>query len=397
MTPSQLRHDVERYLVDPRERHDPYALYERLRQEEALRTRSGAVMFSRYADVRRVLTNDAFSVALTGIGVASADDLRTHMLSFTDPPDHIRLRRIVAPHFAPPCVEAHRHVIADIVRAMVPVAESAEFDVVSGLAHELPVDVTCAVLGLPSEEQPRIRAWTDALARQVHSLPSSRASGYSGWEVRQSGFAAYIVLLMSLTTVRTGPLGALQEAVTRQEIDAVQLVAYVMLLLVSGRETVTNAVSTAVLSLLRHPEQLQLLRSDPNLVPAAVEECIRYESPVHLVTRIVRNDVNVDGVAMERGQVALALIGAANRDETIIPDAGRFDITRPAVPHLGFGAGVHYCLGTALARVECQAVVAELFTTNRRISAPSDLSAPSWRDSLPFRGLAELNVQLSRS
>lgn len=398
MTSTELLGDIERYLVDAAARQDPYPLYERLRATAgAVRTRSNTVIFSRYHDVHTILTSNAFGVDLQGGAAgpieASPDDYRYLMMSFFDPPDHTRLRLIVTRHFTPSAMKQHRSSVVQTVRSMLPPADEPDFDLVAGFAHELPINVTCTMLGIPQTEVGNVRYWTECLSRHLETMGRPRDPRTVA---AQRTFAAYATGLVAGSEVVPGPLRSLRQAFAAGQLDAAQLAAYVMLLLVSGRETVTNTVGTAVLTLMRHPEQAMMLREHPQRIRDALEECVRYESPVHVVARFTRQATTVGDTELARGDLVLALIGAANRDEERFSNASQLDIGRDTRGHLGFGAGPHYCLGAALARMEGEIVLGELFGGARRITPRCDLRTSTWRDSLPFRGPAELRVGLSR-
>jgi cytochrome P450 len=265
-------------------------------------------------------------------------------------------------------------------------------DVIRDLAYPVPVIVIAEMLGIPTKEREQFKRWSDDAVRALS------ASSLNDFILARDAFRALRAYFEGVAEERRREpredlLSALlvaEEAGDKLSMDEVFSIC--ILLLVAGNETTTNLIGNGVFALLQHPDQLELLRRDPGLIESAVEEMLRYESPVQATSRFVLERVELDGHVIESGQQAIVLIGAANRDPEQFADPDRLDITRQDNRHLAFGQGIHYCLGAPLARLESQ--VALLALTER---FPKMRLAPErhqWRDNLILRGLERLPITL---
>lgn len=397
-------------MRDPAFREDPYPLLRALRERGRVeRDVVGVFLLGHHADVNAGLRDNALSrepwrspawgAVRPFVADSALERTTTQWMLFNDPPKHTRLRRLVNGAFKPPVIEALRGriaAVADELLAALPAAGSGQtFDLMSGLAQPLPVRVICDVLGLPASDFAQTKAWSDALALIVEPVM------HKAWRVAAASAADELVayLRAQVATSRAAPrddlLGALVRA--HDEGDAAsglsddELLGNLVLLFVAGHETTTNLLGNGMLCLLRHPEELARLRADPAaLLPRACAEMLRYEGPVNMVARHTVQPYAVGDTVVPPGQVLFFMLGAANRDPAVFADPDRFDIERTPNPHLGFGAGIHYCVGAPLARLEAEIAFDRLLARYPRLE-PAD-AAPRWRPLINLRGLERLDL-----
>jgi cytochrome P450 len=314
---------------------------------------------------------------------------------FRDPPHHTRLRGAVSRLFTPRAVEALRprvwaHVDALLDRA----AAAGRMDVIADLAEPLPRAVMGELLGIPEASWPACAAWSAAVARSLDALPVP-----GDWPLVAEGEAARRALgahVRELVAARRADprcdlASTLVEAADRDGLltDS-ELVATIVLLLVAGTETTVSLIATTAYALLAHPDELRRLGEAPWLMPAAVEEALRWESPVQRTWRIARTDVALGPHAIPQGALVVLLLGAANRDPARFVEPDRYDIRRRDQGHVAFGAGIHACLGASLARLEAQAAVGALVRRLPGLRLETD--RPAWRSTATLRSLAALPV-----
>ena len=384
--------DPDRLHLDP--------LYAQLRrQEPVVRVRlpfgEEAWLATRYQDVKVVLGDPRFSRAAS----AGHDEPRTSpqpigggILSM-DPPDHSRLRRLVAKAFTARRVEQLRPATSTIAGELIDAMRAAgpPADLVEHFSTPLPVQVICRLLGVPASDQQLFRTWTEAIVSTT-SLSAETVVAYLG------SLHAYMAGLIAQR--RDEPtddlIGALVQArdedndrLTEQEM--VELAAG---LLAAGHETTVTQISNFVYVLLTHPEQLAALRARPELVPAAVEELLRYVplGAAAAFARYATEDLELGGVHIRAGDPVIAAMHSANRDATVFDEPDRFDIARGAGPHVGFGHGVHHCLGAQLARMELQVALGTLLDRLPGLALAVDDKELEWKSGQLVRGLRGLPV-----
>ncbi|MFL6129572.1 MAG: cytochrome P450 [Mycobacteriales bacterium] len=322
--------------------------------------------------------------------------LHVHSMLENEPPVHTRLRRLVAAGFGRGQVERLRPRIAAVA------AELAEgladhfpgtVDLLPAYAEPLPVAVIAALLGVPDADRGLLRPWSNAIVKMYEYgvTPAQRATA-------ETAAAEYVAYVRSLVAYRRRSPGAdlLSGLIGIRDADGSrlsedELVATAVLLQMAGHEASVNVVGNGVLALLRHPDQLARLRAEPGLLETAVEELIRYDSPLQLFERTAKRDTEVGGVTVRAGQKIAALLGAANRDPAVFADPDRLDVRRSVNPHLGFGAGIHYCLGAPLARVELQVSLATLLARCPHLALAGE---PVRRPEFVLRGLSSLPVSV---
>ncbi len=393
--------------LDPAFRVDPYPFYARLRQEAPVhQTPLGSWAISRYADCAAVLKDQRWSSDLRNVdayrmaveqGLIDPDQEilnRTPPFLVRDPPDHTRLRGLVSKAFTPKVVEGQRPHIQQLVDSLIDLAaERGSLEVIEELAYPLPVTVICELLGVPPEDHETFKEWSRELSRGLD--PAAFLDPDKVDRRRQAGnaFADYFRALIEERRTRPGDdlLSALIAAEESGErLTGEELVATCIFLLAAGHETTVNLIGNGTLALLRHPDQLELLRDDPSLARSAVEELLRYDAPVQMAIRTTVQDMEIGGATVRRGQQVALLLGSANRDPDQFPDPDRLDLTRADNHHLAFGFGLHFCLGAPLARVEGEIAFATLVRRLHGLELRTE--ALEYKENIVLRGLAALPV-----
>lgn len=381
---------------------DPYPFYHRLRREDPVhQSPMGFWVLTRYEDVVTVLRDprfgrEGFEQLFTAVYGEETDPGRLpRSMLVRDPPDHTRLRALVNKAFTPRVVEGMRRHIREIVDHLLDRVEAARaMDVIADLAYPLPVTVICEMLGVPTEDQEPIKRWSSDVARSLDALgmPADLEIVERGRAGRRA-LGEYFRRLLPERRKRPGP-DLLTSLIAAEEqgdrLTEGELLAMCVLLFIAGHETTVNLIGNGLLALLRHPGELERLRTDPALIPGAVEELLRYDGPVQRTARITQAEVEVDGRQIDKGAMVVAVIGAANRDPAHFPDPDRLDVARRDNRHLAFGFGIHFCLGAPLARVEGQLAIGSVLRRLPGLRLATD--APEWRESSTLRGLKRLPV-----
>jgi len=276
------------------------------------------------------------------------------------------LRSLVMRAFTPRLVAGLEPRIRDLSRRLLDaIAPREPFDLAAALSVPLPLMVIAEMIGIPAEDWPRFRRWSDViLMLSLTGFGSGEAAkANSDYFAMTAEMQAYLPELVAQR--RAAPAGDLLTRLVQAEVEGERLsgeeiLAFVQLLLVAGNETTTNLLNNAMLCLLENPDQFAQLRAAPELLPSAIEEVLRYRSPLQFMYRATRRDVAMHGRTIPAGKLVLAVIGSANRDARVFRDPDRFDITRDPNPHIAFGHGIHFCLGAALSRLEARIALAEL-------------------------------------
>jgi hypothetical protein len=387
---------------DPRFLADPYPHYRRLRERRPVwRSPIGFWVLTRHAEVAAVLRDPRFGHDFDGTPRERAAMLaepifRSLGLSMLvrDPPDHTRLRGLVAKAFTARRIETLRPRIAALVEELLDrVAPLGRMDVIADFARLLPVLVICDLLGIPEEDRPRFLTNYRFSARALDPMPMSRGELDQANAItlrNRSYFEAIFErrrnhdgddLITALLHVRDEHDGRLSHD---------ELAANIGLLFMAGHETTTHLIGNGLRALHRHPEQWGRLKANPALAANAVEELLRFDSSVQLTTRKAFEDVTLpEGTRIRPGEVVLCLLGAANRDPAVYADPDRLDIERPGVRPLSFGGGIHHCLGAQLARIEGEIAFRRLAKRLPGLVL-EDIEHPSWRPTITLRGLTQL-------
>jgi cytochrome P450 len=316
-----------------------------------------------------------------------------------EPPDHTRLRRLISTAFARGHVERLRPWVQDLARELVDgllerSAGREAVDVLSGMAEQLPVDVIAELLGVPDADRPLLRPWSNAIVKMYEYGRTTEVE-----DAAERAAAEFVAYLRALAAERRRAPGEdlLSHLVSVRDAEGDrltedELVTTCILLLNAGHEATVNVSGNGLLALLEHPDQLQRLRDDPALLPTAIEELMRFDSPLQLFERTATEDVGIGGVTVRRGQKIAALLGSANHDPAVFEAPEALDVGRTPNPHISFGAGVHFCIGAPLARVELQASFGALLERTSRM----ELARPApRRPEFVIRGLRELPVVLT--
>ena len=353
--------------LSARTTRDPYPAYAALRARAPVhRSRLlRAWVFTRHADVDAILrdhrrfANDPRKGTLSSRQLAMLPPPHDYTLLFLDPPDHTRLRALVSKTFTPRVLSAYESRIRGIVEALMEdIDDPAAFDLMRAVAWPLPTIVMAEMLGVPSEDRARFGVWARRRARLLEPTigPRERKAG----DEALRSFDAYFRPVIEER--RTVPGDDIVSRLVRAQNEGAQLseretLNMLRLLLGAGTETTANLIGNGVLALLRNPDQLQRLREDPGLIPTAIEELLRFDSPVQADFRRVLVDCEVNGIPVRRRDNIVLLIGAANRDPDVFENPDRLDVGRRQGPHLSFGRGIHHCLGAPLARMQGRVVL----------------------------------------
>lgn len=317
----------------------------------------------------------------------------SRQMLYSDAPDHSRLRALISRAFTPRAVATLRARIVEAVdRIITPAARTGRMDIVADLARPLPLTIICDLLDVPQQDRSALASWSEPIAEAIGNSRLD-ADGNRAASQSMAHMLAYLRELLTRHDTPPAPhtLRALLSAqVENTDQDFEELLANCALLLIAGHETTTHFIGNATLALLRHPHAADELRRRPDLMPAAVEELLRYDAPVQLMLRRARQDLDLADRTIAEGQTVLLVCGAANRDPAVFPDPHVLDFERPGGRHMAFGHGPHFCLGAGLARLEGAIALEALLT--RLPGLRLDSTAPQWQRSLNFRGLTSLNV-----
>ena len=392
------------HLLEPEVLADPYPLFHRLRTEDPVHWDPflHAWVATRYKDVVTVLHHYSAERTptpeqLAAMGLASLNPIAEIMVKqmlFLDPPTHTRLRSLASQAFTPQRVEVLRAHIREITdRLLDKVLDKGCMDVIADLAEPLPCIVTAEMLGVPVDDFQQLKAWSQDFAEMLGNFQHNPEHAP---RILKSVLEMADYFRSAMREQRLHPHDGLVGSLMNAEIQGDRLseeevVANCIVTMVGGQETTTNLIGNGVLALLRNPDQLEKLRSDLSLIPSAVEELLRYESPSQHTARLAPEDTILGGRRIRKRQAVIAVMAAGNRDPERFPDPDRLDITRADNRHLAFGWAAHFCFGAALARIEGQ-VAFELML--RRLPNWALESGPLvWRSNLGLRGLKKLPLR----
>jgi cytochrome P450 len=396
-------------LFDPTFKENPYPTYAELRSSAPvyraeLPDGRALWLITRYEDVLAVLKDGRFvkdwRKALTPEQLAQVPPIPpvleplSHNMLDTDPPDHERLRSLVSKAFTPRLIERMRPRVQAIADSLLDaVQDRGEMDLIDDYAFPLPITVIAELLGVPAEDRNRFREWSNA------AVSGNTTQEYLE-EILIPHMTAFNDYLLALfEEKRKNPRDDLVSALVQAEeagdkLSEDELLGMVFLLLVAGHETTVNLIGNGVLALLQHPEQLQKLKDDPSLIKPAVEELLRYDGPVETSTeRFAREDVDLGGTVIPRGEMVLVVLAAADHDPERFADPEDLDITRTDNKHLAFGKGIHHCLGAPLARMEGQIAISTLLDRMPNLRLKDSPESLSWRPGMVIRGLRALPVE----
>jgi cytochrome P450 len=368
-------------------RRDPFPVYEILRNTSPLyhEPQTGLWMVFDYEGVKRALTDHQTFSSRHGVD----------WIVFTDPPRHTKLRALISRAFTPRSVVNLEPRIRELSRGLLDgLIERGEMDFVADVATPLPIMVIAQMLGIPLEDLPRFRHWNDVILKLSYTIGRKD-------QVAAQATSAYLETTEQMSDYlrqrRSEPKDDLLTRLAQAEVNGERLTHEEILgffqgLLLAGSETTTHLLTNAILCFIENPEQLQRVLENRELLPSAIEEVLRYRSPLQWMYRIVRSDVQMHGQTIPAGKMVLPIIGSANRDPAVFADPDRFDVSRTPNPHIAFGNGIHFCMGAPLARLEARIALGDLLDRARNFRLASD---EPWvpREGLHVHGPAKLAIR----
>jgi cytochrome P450 len=393
------------HLLDPAVLADPYPLYAQLRESAPVHWDPylHAWVVMRYADVVQVFqqflagrTPTPDKLAELGLGqLTPIARVMVRQMLFLDPPAHGRVRGIAAVAFTARRVQHLRDRIQEVVDDLIDgVAAKGRMDVMADIANPMPSMVTAELLGVPLEDHEQLKDWSQTFAEMLGNFqhnPGRSARVLAAVEEMTAYFRSAVRKQSSSPT--EGLVHALATAtVDGDRLDEEEVIANIIVTMVGGLETTTNLIGNGVLTLLKQPAALEQLRSDPALMPSAVEELLRYESPSQHTARLAPADVMLGGQLIKERQAVIAVMGAANRDPERFPDPDRLDLTRTDNRHVAFAWAAHFCFGAPLARLEGQIAFETLLRRLPDLQLAAPVEGIQWRPNLGLRGVVELPV-----
>jgi cytochrome P450 len=391
---------------------DPHSYFDRLRNHDPIywNARHRAWVLTRYDDVTRelrsqTLTAERITPFAAAVGrAAQSDDVDTtfkilqEWLVFRDPPEHTRLRRLVARAFTPKVVRDRVPEIAATIRELVADLRSAPTaDLIHDFAYPLPAVVIAQMLGVPPQDRDLFKHWSDKITALVFGA-YDQADRFESASRGMIELRDYLIGLIDQysTDPEDNLISVLLEHEDDDALSREELVATCTLLLFGGHETTTNLIGNAMLALLTHRDQFDLLRQTPELIGSATEESLRFDGPARATVRLVKEAHEIEGRQLTPGQRVFLVNLAANRDPAAFAEPHRFDITRNPTNHVGFGVGIHYCLGAPLARLEGQLAITALVEAFPDMQLSVEPDSLDWHATMLSRGLVQLPVALQR-
>lgn len=391
-------------LTEPDIMASPYGLYRELREADPVYWDPflHAWIVTRYADIVTVLTRLSADRTLTperldGMGLTALKpiiEVMSRQMLFRDPPAHTRLRSLCAAAFTPARVAVLRGHIQEIADALIDAfISNGCADIVADLAAPMPAIVTAEMLGVPVSDHEKLKQWSIDFAEIL--------GNFQHYPDRVARVAASVrdmteYFRAAIDEQRIHPRDGLVGSLVRAEVDGARLtdeeiIANSILTMIGGQETSTNLISSGLLTLLRHPEQMRILLDDPALIPSAVEELLRFESPIQHTARVAQEDFSLGGKLIRRGQSVVAVLAAGNRDPERFPNPDLLDVKRGDKGHLAFGWAAHFCFGAPLARIEGQIAFGAILRRLENLELASEDFV--WRENFGLRGLSGLPVR----
>jgi cytochrome P450 len=393
--------------ADPAFRANPYPFYDRLRAEApAYQVPGGSLVVTRYADVVSTLRSNEVSRDVEANATFDSSDpiaVRRRQrrrggaktILNLDPPDHTRLRRLVSKAFTPTAIERLRPRIEQMVDdALDTAAERGSIELIADLAFPVPFEVISELLDMPTERADEISVWSQALTAGLE--PAATMDELDQAEAAVMQLIPYLVEIIEQRRAAPGDdllSGLLAVEDAGDTLSPAELISFVVLLYVAGHETTVNLIGNGTLALLRHPDQLARWRNDPSLDANAIDELLRFDGPVQHTVRVAMKPITFAGasgepVIAEPGSTILTALGAANRDPEMFAEPHGLRLDRPnASKHVAFSAGIHYCLGASLAKLEAAMAIGRLI---RRFDTIELAGEPHWRDRITIRGVDHL-------
>jgi cytochrome P450 len=362
-------------------------------------------IITRYADAHTILRDQSYEKGLSRMGqvnllvnlIPPASELRkstSQWMLTQNPPDHTRLRSLLNKAFTPAMVQQMRPDIQEIADRLVEsVRGKGQMELVSEYAFVLPVTVIAAMLGVPAEDRDKFHKWSHALTEMLEPRMTLDLGRINRANEANKELIEYLRPLVQKRRMnpRNDLISALVEAEDKgSKLTEEELLANCVLLLVAGHETTVNLIGNGVLALLRNPDQRELLKGEPELIQSAVEEFLRYESPIQLVRRVAAEDMELGGQKIAKDDMLVVLLGACNRDPEVFPNPDKLDIRRSPNKHIAFSEGIHFCLGASLARLEGQIAISTLFKELPNIRLATEKL--EFKHPFALRGLKQMPV-----
>jgi cytochrome P450 len=390
-------------LLDPAVHADPFPFYRRLREEAPVMWDPfmHTWVVTRYEDVHFVLkefsadrTPDPKKMEALGLpSLGPVADLMARQMLFLDAPDHTRLRKLCMSAFTPRRVDAMEDKVREIAHDLIDQAvQGGECELIADFAEPFPTIVTAGLLGVPLEDHRQLKAWSATFAEMLgnfqHNPDRVRdvlkcvadMTGYFRDAVREQERNPHDGLIRSL----------MDAEVDGQRLSEDEVIANTIVTMVGGQETTTNLIGNGILTLTRQPDKMAQLRAHPEIIESAVEELLRYETPSQHTARIVKQDTEIGGKLMKKGEAVMAVMAAGNRDPERFPNPDELDLTRTDNRHLAFGWAAHFCFGAALARMEARISYLALLARMEDIRVAVPESTLEWRTNSGLRGLSAL-------
>ncbi|MEC3885569.1 cytochrome P450 [Halobacillus sp. HZG1] len=382
-----------------------YSFYEELRESQPIFPMNNdgtnhSWMITKYDHVKELLKSPSFIKDQSKLFSSSTQDtgendfnIFQNMMLDVDPPDHTRLRKLVQPYFNPKTIKQLepriREIADDLLNQMK--QKDTTVDLIDDYAFPLPIIVISEMLGVPAEDRDKFRQWSNTIVSASNEMDPD-------FMVDVEAFTTYLTELFEQR--KAEPQDDLVSHLIQTEEDGEQLTrnelySMIVLLIIAGHETTVNLIGNTMFALFEHSDQLEKVKADPSLIPGAIEEGLRYYSPVDFSTaRWADDDIDFHGQPIRRGDFVIASISSANRDEEKFEHASHFDVTRERNAHVAFGFGIHFCLGAPLARLEGKIALEKLLTTFPDIDLKRNGTQPEWRSVFLLRGLDSLPVSI---
>jgi hypothetical protein len=391
---------------------NPYPVFDQLRSNDPIfwSAENSYWILTRYADIVSLIQSDQLSSnRIVAHAARMPNEAKQHFRPFftavsswmlmIDPPDHTRLRGLVNKAFTPRVVENMRGLVQRLVDEMLAAAKKqGRMDIITDLANPLPATVISELLGVPATDQRQFKAWSDDIALALSGIDTAATKEelFALYNLGQRSFLALSDYFRErVIELRRHPQENLLSALAQAEeqgdrLTEDELFANCVLLMIAGHETTTNLIGNGVLALLQNPGQREALSANPELIVSAVEELLRYDSPVQKMGRIALADIHIAGKQIEKGQLVCFSFAAANRDPEQFESPNQLDIARKPNRHLAFGHGLHYCVGAALARLEGQIAINSILRSLPKLELANEKL--EWHRNFTLRGLKSLPV-----
>ncbi|HVT78523.1 MAG TPA: cytochrome P450 [Acidimicrobiales bacterium] len=383
------------------DRGDPYPTYHEVRGDGLRESAFGLWFATDHATCTAVLRDPRFSSNAAHLPdftppppnyYADGKEIPTDSLLSMDPPEHTRVRRLVSRTFTPRAIAEIREFTQATTDSLIDAMRGGGvFDLIDCFAFPIPLAVICRILGVPAADRQQFRLWGEDLVPLLDPIQTEEQVATA--RIADAELTAYLdALIEDKRHARADDL--LSELIAAEEsgdkLSHDELLSAASLILGAGFETTVNLIGNGLLALLRHPDELARLRSEPAVLPNAVDELLRYDSPVQMTSRIAAESLTLNGQELPVGADVVTLLGSANRDPAVFPAPDRLDLTRPnAAEHIAFSSGTHYCLGAALARMEGQVALGALVTQLPDLQLAGE---PVWRDTMVLHGLRSLQL-----